>query len=232
MRDRLCFVIFGAASDVIKPVYSAYSGCEFLLLVNQSIPAYMPGDIISTSEPNFLNLFVAKLEALPADNTIVFINAAVVTDDQLFISHSQSAIDKMLHVGIKLLVDITKVIVSEMVARKKGRLINLSSFRATTPSAGTVLYSSMKGFSEALFRGLGLEYGRFDITSNSIALGFMDTKLLGALPEKKKQKYKKAVSKREFVPESEFLSTLDYIISSSYLNSTVVDLDGGLARLD
>ena len=232
MTDRLCFVIFGAASDVIRPLYSAYAGCEFLLLVNQSVPAYLPGDIISTAEKSFLSLFVAKLKAVPADHKLVFINAAVSTDDQLFISHSQSAIGEMLHVGIGLLVDITKAVVSEMVARKEGRLINLSSFRATNPSAGTVLYSSIKGFSEAFFRGLGLEYGRFDITSNSIALGFMETKLLDALPEKKKRSYKKAVSKREFVPHSEFLSTLNYIIHSRYLNSSVIDLDGGLAYLD
>ena len=138
----------------------------------------------------------------------------------------------MLNVGINLNLAILKKVVPEMVKRKKGRLINISSFRAKAPSKGTSIYSAIKSFSETFFNVLGLEYGRFNITSNSIALGFAESKLLSNFDDEKIKKFTQNISKRKLLPSDDFLLTLKFLIESEYINSSTIDLNGGLSFLE
>ena len=93
---------------------------------------------------------------------------------------------------------VSKIVVEKMLKNKSGRLINLSSFRSYNPTNGTSIYSSIKSFNNTFFKSLGLEYGRFDITSNSISIGFADTKLLKNLDKESIMKYKNAITKKNF----------------------------------
>ena len=65
------------------------------------------------------------------------------------------------------------------------------------------MYSAIKSFSDTFFKGIGLKYGRFDITSNTISIGFAESKLLDSIPDEKKMEFKQKVSKESFFhPES------------------------------
>ena len=126
---------------------------------------------------------------------------------------------------------VSKIVIEKMLKNKSGRLINLSSFRSYNPTNGTSIYSSIKSFNNTFFKSLGLEYGRFDITSNSISIGFADTKLLKNLDKESIMQYKNAITKKKFLPLNEFTDCIDYIIKSSYLNCANIDLDGGLNKI-
>jgi NAD(P)-dependent dehydrogenase (short-subunit alcohol dehydrogenase family) len=232
VTEKRCFVIYGAASDVIRPVFSSYPNDEFICLINIDRPAHLKGEILATGEADFKHRLKAKLKEIPPDRMLVFINAAVYTDDCLFSGHTLENLERMISVGVSQISEISQILVAEMLSRRKGRLINISSFRARNPAKGTVMYSAIKSFSETLFKGIALELGRFDITSNSIALGFMDTKLLAGLPESSVEKFKRAVSKRKFLNEDEFIGTLNYVLQSTYLNGATVDLDGALLMVE
>lgn len=227
----LTFVIFGAAAEVIKPIYSRYTDAEFICLVNSSTPEYLPGTIISSADEGYLQGIEAALKQVSRESKLILVNGAVFQDDNLFVAHTEEAVERMLSVGVLLPVSICQVVLREMLSRRSGRLINISSFRANAPAKGTVIYSAIKSFGESFFSGLGIEYGRMDITSNSIALGFADTRLLDKLPVEKVSQFKKSVCKRKFVPAEEFLRAIDFLIKSEYLNGTVIDLDGGLEYL-
>ena len=59
-----------------------------------------------------------------------------------------------------------------------GCFIYLSSFRSQKPTKGTILYSASKAFGETFFKGIGIEYGRFNITSHLIRMGAFEGKML------------------------------------------------------
>ena len=114
----------------------------------------------------------------------------------------------------------------------KGRIIHLSSFRAFAPTNGTVIYSAIKAFTNAFSKGAGLEYGRFDITSNILSIGFAQSKLLESLEDEKLKLFKKSISKNKFLPPSEFINSIRFLIQSSYINSSIIDLEGGIQYLE
>ncbi|MFL2693708.1 MAG: SDR family NAD(P)-dependent oxidoreductase [Gammaproteobacteria bacterium] len=231
MQHKLTFVIYGAASDIVAPIFNYYKDADFICLVNKSKPDYLSGLILETGSSDFEDQFIQALSNISKDRMLVFISAAVYQKDELFIQHSQADISTMINVGISQLLFISQTVVNEMIKRRMGRAINLSSFRANSPTKGAAIYSAIKSFSNTFFSGLGIEYGRFDITSNSIAIGFAESKLLDNLKEEKINYFKQCIAKNKFLPNQEFLKVLDFIIRSKYFNASVIDLNGGLENL-
>ena len=229
--SELTFVVYGAASDIVAPIFSHYENAEFICLVNQSKPSHLKGQLIDANAKGRDEDLSVALKAVPSKNTIVFLNAAVYQNDELFISQSVKEINKMVSVGVTQALLISQVVLTEMVRRRKGRLINLSSFRAKAPAAGAAVYAAIKSFGDAFYSAIGIEYGRLDITSNSVAIGFAQSKLLNEIDNAKLMAFKKSISKNKFLPKEEFLRTLDYLIASDYVNASVVDLDGGIGYL-
>tara|TARA_B110000902_G_scaffold266810_1_gene356263 strand:+ start:1558 stop:2256 length:699 start_codon:yes stop_codon:yes gene_type:complete len=232
MTKKWTFVIYGAASDVIAPIFSYYPDSDFICLINKSNPDYMRGISISSSSENFDELLSSSLKNIDKNSTLVFINAAVYTVDELFISHSKDNLNKMIDTGINKCLAVFQIVLSQMLKNRKGRIINLSSFRSKAPTKGAVVYSAIKSFSDIFFKGIGLEYGRFDITSNTISIGFAESKLLDSISDEKKIEFKQKISKRKFLPPKEFMETLNYILLSNYLNSSAIELDGGINLLE
>lgn len=74
-----------------------------------------------------------------------------------------------------------KAVMPHMIAQRWGRIINISS-RAHLGNPGQANYSAAKAGVLGLTRALALEEGRYDITVNAIAPGFMDTEMVQALP--------------------------------------------------
>lgn len=229
---KLTFVIYGAGSDIIAPVFSHFIDADFICLVNRFKPDYLRGVILETGSDDFENELKGALGEVSRDRMLVFLNAAVYQKDELFIAHSKTGIEQMIFVGIIQALMISQILLGEMVKRRKGRVINLSSFRANAPAKGTAVYAAIKSFGNTFFSALGLEYGRFDITSNSIAIGFAESKLLDSLEIHKIANFKKSVAKNKFLPQEDFLQTIEFIIKSKYFNASVIDLNGGLGFLE
>ena len=225
------FIIYGGGSDVIQNVYKKYQNSYFLSIIKKTQPTYKLGDTISTNEIDWFKRFDNLLGKCDKKKLIIYLNAATYQLEKLFVAHKYSEIKEIIRVGINDQLMISKIVVEKMLQNKSGRFINLSSFRSYNPTNGTSIYSSIKSFNNTFFKSLGLEYGRFDITSNSISIGFADTKLLKNLDKESIMKYKNAITKKKFLPKDEFTDCIDYIIKSNYLNCANIDLDGGLNKI-
>lgn len=74
-----------------------------------------------------------------------------------------------------------KAAVPHMMAQKWGRIINISS-RAHLGNPGQSNYSAAKAGLIGLTRALSYEEGKFNVTVNAVAPGFVDTELMRSLP--------------------------------------------------
>ena len=227
------FVIYGGASELIQPLYKKYSDSNFISIIKDTRPQISKNvNLISTNDNDWKDDFNESLTSINNNNGLIYINAATYQLEKLFIAHSDEEISDLININIINNIYISKLIIGQMMVPKYGRLINLSSFRSTIISKGTSLYSSMKSFNNSLFKSFALEYGRFDITSNNIIIGFADTKLLDNLGSEIKHMYKSSIVKNKFLPNEEFINCIDYLIHSKYLNGSDIDITGGLKLLD
>ena len=53
MCGKRTFLIYGAASDIIAPIFEHFSDDDFICFVNHSRPSYLKGHIIGTGAENF-----------------------------------------------------------------------------------------------------------------------------------------------------------------------------------
>src|ERR1022692_1620077 len=109
----------------------------------------------------------------------VLVNNAGVTRDNLLFKMSENDWDTVINVHLRGAFLMTRAIQKFMVAAKWGRIINLSSLSAVG-NRGQVNYSAAKAGMQGLTKTLALELGKFGVTANAVAPGFIVTDMTAA----------------------------------------------------
>ena len=119
--------------------------------------------------------------------------------------------------------------VPKMVAeRKQGLIINISSI-CSRGNAGQVAYSAAKGGLNSLTIALAKELGPMGIRVIALAPGYFDTvSTRSNVPAARLKEITQGVPLKRLGKMDEILSAVKFILTNSYLNGTVLDLDGGL----
>jgi 3-oxoacyl-[acyl-carrier protein] reductase len=109
----------------------------------------------------------------------VLVNNAGVTRDNLLFKMSETDWDTVLGVHLKGAFLMTRAVQKYMVVAKWGRVVNLSSTSAVG-NRGQVNYSAAKAGMQGFTKTLAIELGKFGITANAIAPGFIVTDMTAA----------------------------------------------------
>ncbi|WP_405057120.1 SDR family oxidoreductase [Kribbella sp. NBC_01505] len=110
--------------------------------------------------------------------TILVNNAGVLRDNLLF-KMSEDDWDTVMSVHLKGSFLMSKAVQSHMVEAKYGRMVFLSSTSALG-NRGQANYASAKAGLQGLAKTLAFELGKFGVTANAIAPGFIETDMTAA----------------------------------------------------
>jgi 3-oxoacyl-[acyl-carrier protein] reductase len=121
-------------------------------------------------------------ETVRAFGTVhVLVNNAGFPKDNYLTKMPEADWDAVVDVVLKGAYLCSQAAVPHMMNQKWGRIINISS-RAHLGNPGQANYSAAKAGLLGLTRALCYEDGKFNITVNAVAPGFIDTELVRALP--------------------------------------------------
>ncbi len=109
----------------------------------------------------------------------VVVNNAGVTRDNLIFKMNTSDWDTVMNVHLRGAFLVTKAAQSYMVEATWGRIVNVSSTSALG-NRGQVNYSAAKAGLQGFTKTLAIELGKFGITANSVAPGFVVTEMTKA----------------------------------------------------
>jgi 3-oxoacyl-[acyl-carrier protein] reductase len=168
--------------------------------------------------------------------TVLVNNAGIIRDNLIF-KMSLEDWESVLGVHLRGAFLMTRAAQTTMTQAKWGRIVNLSSTSALG-HRGQVNYSAAKAGLQGFTKTLALELGKFGITANAIAPGFVDTEMTQAAAERLGvdfDDWKAAVSRdipvgRIGQPEdvaavASFLCSED----ASYVSGQVIYVSGGKA---
>ncbi|WP_329320798.1 3-oxoacyl-ACP reductase FabG [Streptomyces sp. NBC_01262] len=110
--------------------------------------------------------------------TILVNNAGVLRDNLLF-KMSTSDWDTVMNVHLRGSFLMTRAVQKYMVEAKFGRVVNLSSSSALG-NRGQVNYSAAKAGLQGFTKTLAFELGKFGVTANAVAPGFIVTDMTAA----------------------------------------------------
>lgn len=146
--------------------------------------------------------------------------------------------DEMVQVNINGIVHCIRAVKQDMIERRYGRIVNLSSIAGHgTAMRGTSFYAVTKAAVSLLTRRFAMELGPYGITVNAIAPGFVLTEMVaqGRTPEQVEQLKRNiaelAMVKRIGTPE-DMAHAVSFLVSpdSSFITAQVITVDGG--RMD
>ncbi len=157
-------------------------------------------------------------------------NAAIMTNQATISEMSPDAWDKEIAVNLSGAFYCVKQVFNDMVERRWGRIINISSVAGTLGGFGQCSYSSSKAGLLGLTKTIALEGARFGIPANAITLGIIGTDAFYDLPEKVREKVIQRVALRKPGDPEDVASLVAFLASdeAKYITGANIMLTGGL----
>jgi 3-oxoacyl-[acyl-carrier protein] reductase len=155
-------------------------------------------------------------------------NAALGTDGLLATQHN-SAIADLVQVNVTAPLILTKFVVRQMLARKRGRIVNISSIVARTGYRGLAAYGATKAAMEGLTRSLARDVGRRGVTVNAVAPGFLETQMTAGLSEVNLDRIATRSALGRFAAVDEVAAGVAFLLSDAGagITGTTITIDGG-----
>ena len=113
----------------------------------------------------------------------VLVNNAGVTRDNLLFKMTEADWDTVMGVHLRGAFLMSRAVQKHMVEAKWGRIVSLSSISALG-NRGQANYSTAKAGLQGFTKTLAIELGRFGVTANAIAPGFIVTEMTRATAER------------------------------------------------
>jgi 3-oxoacyl-[acyl-carrier protein] reductase len=129
-----------------------------------------------------VNAAVERITNTLGAPTVLVNNAGIIRDNLLF-KMTVDDWDRVIDVHLRGAFLMTKAVQSHMVGANWGRIVNLSSTSALG-NRGQVNYSAAKAGLQGFTKTLALELGRYGVTANAIAPGFIQTDMTAATAER------------------------------------------------
>lgn len=112
----------------------------------------------------------------------ILINNAGVLRDRSFLKMTQEEWDTVINVNLSSLFTTTQAVLPHMREACYGRIISASSVNGFVGAFGQTNYSATKAGVAGFTRALCREVGRFGITANAIAPGFIASEMTASMP--------------------------------------------------
>jgi NAD(P)-dependent dehydrogenase (short-subunit alcohol dehydrogenase family) len=161
----------------------------------------------------------------------ILVNNAGIARDRSFKKMTREMWDDVLAVNLSGVFHMTKQFIDDMAERGWGRIINISSIVGEVGNFGQANYAAAKAGVLGLTKTLAREYARKGVTINAIAPGFINTRMMQAIPEKALQAVIDVTPLGRLGEPAEIAAGVAFLASpgASYITGHVLDINGGMA---
>lgn len=156
------------------------------------------------------------------------INNSGIGKDGILPTQHDSDIAEVLTLNLSAPILLTKYFVRQMIRKRQGRVVNISSIIARTGFRGLSVYGASKAGLEGFTRSIAREVGSRGITVNCVAPGFVDTSMTEGLTSSQRQ----SIERRSplGMPEpNDVANAVSFLLGpeAARITGTTVTVDGG-----
>jgi 3-oxoacyl-[acyl-carrier protein] reductase len=162
----------------------------------------------------------------------ILINNAGITKDRTLLKMSMEEWNDVISVNLTGVFNCTQAIAPIMKEQNYGRIVSASSNVAIRGNYGQSNYVATKSAIIGLCKVWALELGRFGITANCIAPGFIETAMTDAIPDAIRKQMVEHIPAGRWGQPEDIANGYLYLASdeASFVNGICLTIDGGAAR--
>lgn len=206
-------------NKLIKKNYNVfYTGTK-----NKKIKNFLQLDL---NDSNSIDIFKKKIEKIDIDILIINSGINIIKN---FLEFKSSEIMSVVNINFLNNLGIIQLILKNMIKKKYGRIVLISSIWGEKPAKMRSIYSFTKKSLQFLCKSISSEYGHKNILINSISPGFIETELTKkSLGLKGIKKLKKRIPLKRLGKPNEIAELTYFLINkNSYINGQNIIIDGG-----
>ena len=160
----------------------------------------------------------------------ILVNNAGITKDNLSFRMSLEDFQKVLDVNLSSSFVISRTAGRDMIRKRSGSIINMSSVAGIHGNGGQVNYSASKAGLIGLTKSLARETASRGVRVNAVAPGFIDTDMTLALPEKIKEAMLEQIALKRLGTPEDIAAAVLFLASddSAYITGQILPVDGGM----
>ena len=156
----------------------------------------------------------------------ILVNNAGIADIRAFADTDDTQTEKMLSVNLASHIDLTRLILPQMLKKRAGAIVNVSSVWGVTGASCEVLYSSAKAGVIGFTKALAKELAPCGITVNCVAPGCIRSKMLDGLSEKE---LCEKIPLGRLGDGLEVARAVFFLARHGYITGQTLSVDGGMA---
>ena len=186
------------------------------------------GFVVDVTKPATIRAMVDALMQKYGRIDVLVNNAGIVQDAQL-LKMSEVQFDRVIDVNLKGTYNCTKAVADIMVQQGSGVILNASSIVGIYGNFGQTNYAASKFGVIGMVKTWARELGRKGVRANAVCPGFVETPILGTIPDKVLEAMKARVPMGRLAKPEEIASTYAFLASdeASYINGAVIEVSGG-----
>ena len=190
LQDKVSIITGGARGigKAIAETFAREGSAVVIADINKDAASKTANEINNSTKVKTLALEVDVSNKKSVDSMVkktidkfgkidVLVNNAGVQEPTPFLDFTEELWDKIIDINLKGTFLCSQAVAKEMVKRKSGKIINISSCSGIHPNPGETAYGASKAGMLALTRDNAFELGKYGINVNAILPGLTDTYL-------------------------------------------------------
>lgn len=179
---------------------------------------------------SFEEVDAVSKEILKNNNVFAVINNAGVSKTSLFTDVGVEDYEMIMDTNVKGAFLVTKAFLPNMINKKCGKIVNISSIWGVSGGSCEVVYSASKSALIGMTKALSREVGPSGITVNCIAPGVIETKMLNNLSEDDKKALAESSSLMRNGTPKDISGIVSFLLSekADFITGQTLIADGGL----
>lgn len=234
-------VITGGSRGIGAEIVKKLAGDKYRVILNYNKSEKEAKKIKEDLQKNNINIEIFKADVSKREEVKelidfvinkfgkidVLINNAGISQAKLFTDLTDEDWNNMIQTNLTSAFYCTQEAIKNMISRKEGLIINISSIWGVTGSSCEVHYSVAKAGIDGMTKALAKEVGPSNIRVNSIAPGIIDTDMNKAYTDEEIKDIIEDIPLNKIGKKVDIARCVEWLIEDEYTTGQVISINGG-----
>ena len=215
-NKNFSLILTASSDDKIKNLKEIYGNNHFYYKVD-------------LSDPENLEDCLKKISIEHKDLSII-VNNAGFTNDNLILRMKDEQWARVIQTNLSSNYQIIKSLLPNMLSKKYGKIIGISSIVGSTGNPGQANYVASKAGMVGLYKSIAAEVAKRNINVNVVSPGFISTKMTEDLNTEQKNNYLSRIPMSKFGKPADVANLVFFLANddSSYITGQNIHVNGGM----